>query len=70
MNGIQQHGPLGPGRISEGELELGYRLVKRRRKCACGGMVTAYRESPAEGVAAHRETPRHRVWSSWWRLYD
>ena len=32
------------------------------KRCACGGTVTADPQRPAQGVAAHNFSPRHRAW--------
>jgi len=48
---------LGLGRAAESIVE--------GRPCACGGMVWANPERPAEGVRAHNATVEHLAW---WEL--
>jgi hypothetical protein len=68
MIGVQRHGPLAePGNyLSEEELWAGHIGERQRRRCLCGGYVTAIPRYPQPGVAEHRATDRHRRWASAW----
>lgn len=54
-----------PRSTSEAALIHGYAGATTHletKPCACGGSVTADPQRPAQGVAAHNFSPRHRAW--------
>ena len=63
---VPGHGASAVHSSSEAELILAYASTAasrlETRPCVCGGAVTADRERPSLGVAAHQFTSRHIAW--------
>lgn len=51
--------------VTEDELLRSAATGYQARPCACGGVVVALVEDPAEGVAAHQASVRHVRWQEW-----
>jgi hypothetical protein len=62
--GVQRNGPVTTRQLLESMT-----LREEARRCACGGVVVADPKAPMAGVAEHRQTHQHRIFSDWFRTY-